>query len=135
MKNVCMVVGLAVLVYVFCTSSAKVRPIAETLAERNMVLSNTASTDMHPTKEEWLEVWITHEIKDVTDLWRQRIAVLVLISQEEQVIVVGLSSATGQEEISQSAKKEYVQRAESIVKGILEEYDWAKDYQLTVHYI
>lgn len=98
-------------------------------------LNSKIVSNEHPTKEEWLEIYITHRIEDWTDAWQQRIAIRVAIIPADKEIVVTLTSANGQEEISQSAKNSYVSDTESIVNSILEEYDWAKDYKLTVQYI
>ena len=89
----------------------------------------------HPTKEEWLEVYITHRIKQWADPWQRRIAVTVWIVPQEQEIAITLTSANGQEEISTSAKNTYIHDVEEIVKAILENYNWAKIYKVTVQYI
>lgn len=114
MKKIFMVVALSLFIY-GCT--------------------NNPSVDEHPTKKEWLEVYITHKIKQFTDLYAQRIAVQVAIVSKAKEIVITLTSANGQEEISQSAKNNYVHDVERTVKSILKEYDWAKSYKLTVQYI
>jgi len=89
----------------------------------------------HPTKKEWLEVYMTHKIKQWTDLWEHRIAMTAGIYSEEREIVITLASANGQEKISQSGKNTYVHDVETIVKVILEEYVWAKNFKLTIQYI
>jgi predicted metal-binding protein len=97
--------------------------------------SCTNVANEHPTKEEWLEVYLTHEIKQMVDSWQQRVAVIVAISPNDHEIVVSLTSSNGQEEITQSAKKEYIHDVEVIVKTVLKTYDWAKDYKQVVQYI
>ena len=92
------------------------------------ILNNKIVNNEHPTKEEWLEIAITHRIEDWTDPWQQRIAIGVTIFPEDKEIVVTLTSANGQEEISQSSKNGYVRDIENIVKTILEEYNWAKNH-------
>jgi len=100
-----------------------------------VALKNKISTNEHPTKEEWLEVYITHKIKQFTDLYAQRIAVRVAIVSKAKEIVITLTSANEQEEMSQTAKKIYADEVEKIVKPILKEYDWTKNHKLTVQYI
>ena len=118
MKKIFMVVALSLFIY-GCT--------------------NNPSTNKHPTKEEWLEVYLTHEIKQSIEMYRRRAAVVISIRTKEREIIITLTSASGQveglKEISQSAKNDYVHEVEDIVKGILKEYDWAKNYKLTVLYI
>jgi translation initiation factor 2B subunit (eIF-2B alpha/beta/delta family) len=97
--------------------------------------SCTNVANKHPTKEEWLEVYLTHKIKQQIDSWQQRVAVIVAISPKDQEIVVTLTSSNGQEEIAQSAKNAYIHDVEVFAKTILETYDWAKNYKLTIQYI
>lgn len=89
----------------------------------------------HPTKEEWLEVYITHKIKQFTDLYADRIAIRVAIIPKHKEIVVTLTLANGQEEMSQAAKKIYCDEVEKIVKSVLITYSSAKNYKLIVQYI
>ena len=126
MKKTFIIALLCTFVYGLCTN------VAGPLVKR---AANEVSTDRHPTKEEWLEVYLTHRIRQTTDVCQQRIAVIIRISTKEQEIVVGLTSANGQQEISQSAKNAYVRHVEAIVKPILEEYSWVRNYKLTVTYV
>lgn len=99
------------------------------------LVNNKISNNEHPTKEEWLEIYVTHRIEDETDAWKQRIAVRVGIFSVDKEIVVTLTSVNGQGEISQTAKNYYISNIENIVRSILKEYDWVKGYNLSVQYI
>jgi hypothetical protein len=135
MKKTVIIGGLSLFMSGLCTNVAKVCLVEGPLAEEKVALNNKSSTNEHPTKEEWLEVFITHRIKAGTDVWRQRIAVWVAIVPEHQVIAITLTSANGQEEITQSAKNSYLSHVEYTVKVILKEYGWAQNYKLVVQYV
>lgn len=135
MKKTFIIGGLILFIFGLYTIVARFCPVEGALAEQNVALNNKISTNEHPTKEEWLEVYITHKIKQFTDLYAQRIAVQVAIVSKAKEIVITLTSANEQEEISQSAQNNYVHDVERTVKSILEEYDWVKNYKLTVQYI
>ena len=135
MKKTFIIGGLILFIFGLYTIVARFYPVEGSLAEQNVALNNKISTNEHPTKDEWLEVYITHKIKQFTDLYAQRIAVRVAIVSKTKEIVITFTSANGQEEISQSAQNNYVHDVERTVKSILEEYDWVKNYKLTVQYI
>lgn len=88
----------------------------------------------HPTKEEWLNVYLVHAIRHMTDSWRQRIGIMVAIANEEKQIVVTIGSANGQEEISLDAQKRYEESVMLRVKGVLEDYEWTKGYKVIVQF-
>ena len=81
------------------------------------------SADEHPTKEEWLDVYLTHKIKQNLDVWEERIAVQVEIISELKVVNICLVCAVGQDEISQTTKNMCANDVENIVKLILEKYE------------
>ncbi len=135
MKKTFMIGGLILFIFGLYAIIARFYLVEGTLAEQNVVLNNKISTNEHPTREEWLEVYMTHKIKQFTDLYAQRIAVPVVIVSEAKEIVITLTSANEQEEMSQTAKKIYVDEVEKIIKPILKKYDWVKNYKLTVQYI
>ena len=84
-----------------------------------MASDKSLFADEHPTKEEWIEVYITHKIKQFTDLYADRIGVRVAIIPKKQEIVITLILANEQEEMSQPAKKIYCDEVEKIVKSVL----------------
>jgi len=135
MKKTFIIGGLILFIFGLYTIVARFCPVEGALAEQNVALNNKISTNEHPTKEEWLEVYITHKIKQCTDLYAQRIAVRVAIVSKAKVIVITLTSANEQKETSQTAEKIYADEVERIVKPILKEYDWTKNHKLTVQYI
>jgi hypothetical protein len=109
--------------------------VKSTLASQNITSDKSLLADEHPTKEEWLEVYITHKIKQFSDLYAARIAIRVAIFPKNQEIVITLTLANQQEAISQTAKKIYCDEVEEVVKAILVTYQWAKSYKLTVQFI
>ncbi len=135
MKKTLIIGGSFLLIFGFYTIISKCFSVAGAFAEQNVDSSNKISINEHPTQEEWLEVYMAHKIKQKTDLWERRIAVTITIVPTDHVIVVGLTSANGQKQISQSAKNGYIDTVEVTVKGILEKYDLVKSYKLTVQYI
>lgn len=114
MKKIFLVVALSVFIY-GCTKNP--------------------SADEHPTKEEWLEVYLTHKIKQELDVWEERIAVQVKIISELKVVQITLVCAIGQGEISETTKFMCANDTENLVKPILEKYEWVKSYQLIVQCI
>ena len=134
MKKIFIIGGTILFIFGLYIIVARAYSIERPLTEKNIALNNKISTNEHPTREEWLEVYTTHKIKQWTDLWKQRVAVRVAIIPKVQEIVITLTSANGQEEISQSAKNVYAHDIETIVKGLLENYDWVKNYKLIVQY-
>lgn len=119
--------GLYAIVVSFC-------PVEGALAEQNVALKNRISTNGHPTREEWLEVYVTHKIRQFTDLYANRIAVRVAIIPKNEEIVITLTLANEQEDMSPPAKKIYCDEVEKIAKAVLAAYDWAQSYKLTVQY-
>jgi len=99
-------------------------------------ISNSIKTTItHPTQEEWLEVYITHGITEVTDLWEQRIAIRTGIFKQDKEIVITLSSANGQSPLGASQKTSYEKSVKSIVQEIIKNYDWVKNYKIIVQFI
>ncbi|MHA2408190.1 MAG: hypothetical protein ACXACA_07455 [Candidatus Ranarchaeia archaeon] len=135
MKKTFIIGGLVLFIFGLYIIVARLCPVEGALAGQNVALNNKISANEHPTKEEWLEVYVTHKIKQFTDLYAQRIAVRVAIVSKAKETVITLTSANEQEEMSRAAKKIYVDEVEKIVKSILKEYDWTKNYKLTVQYI
>jgi hypothetical protein len=133
MKKTFMIGGLILFAFGLYTIFTEFCPVDRALAEENVALDNKSSINEHPTKEEWLEVYITHKTKQFSDLYAQRIAVLVMISPKE--IVITLTAANEQEEMSQVAKKIYTDEVKKIAKSILKEYVWAQNHKLTVQFI
>ena len=106
-------------------------------------LNNKIEVSQHPTQDEWLKVYTSHNIHKMTDLWRQRVAVNVdILSQDAdgkplvpKEMIITMTSANGQEPITGIGKYQYTQTAESMAKSILDDYGVAKEYKLTVQFI
>jgi len=135
MKKVIIIGGIILLIFGLYIIIPRVCPIKGLLVKQNLDLRNDTSTNPHPTREEWLEVYITHRIKQWTDPWEQRTAVTVWIRPEEQTIAITMTSANGQEKLTQSQQNAYILDVEKIVKTVLEKYDWAQKYKLIVQFL
>ena len=134
MKKAFIISGIILFVLAMCVFSSMFCLVKSVLASQKMTLEKSLLADGHPTKEEWLEVYITHKIKQFSDLYADRIAIRVAIIPKNQEIVVTLTLANEQEGMSQSAKKIYCDEVEKIVKAVLVAYNWAQNYKLTVQF-
>lgn len=95
----------------------------------------TASTNSHPTESEWLEVYLSHEIRETTDLWSTRVSIATLIYPQDKEIIVSITEANGEDLLRDSAKESYVSTCKSITESVLEKYKWASDYKVIVQFI
>ena len=106
-------------------------------------LNNKIQISQHPTQDEWLKVYISQSIHNLTDLWQQNVAVSVVIFSQDadkkplipKEIVITMAFANGEEPITKIDKDQYTGPAESIAKSILEDYGVTKEYKLTVQFI
>ncbi len=135
MKKTFIINGIILLVIATCVFSSMLCLAKISFASQNMDLDKIVFADEHPTKDEWLEVYITHKIKQFTDLYADRIGVRVAIIPPKKEIVITLTLANEQEEMSQPAKRIYCDEVEKIVKSVLVTYNWAQNYKLTVQFI
>lgn len=134
MKKTFIISGIILFVLAICVFSSMFCLVKTALASQNMASNKSLFRDEHPTKEEWLEVYITHKIKQFSDYYAERIVVRVAISPKHQEIVITLTLANGQEEMSQPANKIYCDEVEKIVKAVLVTYNWAQNYKLAVQF-
>lgn len=94
----------------------------------------------HPTQDEWLKVYISHNIHELTDLWQLRVAANVVVitqnsdseSLPQKEMIITIVSANGEDAISVSAKDQYIQFAENVAKSILVDYGVEDEYKLIV---
>ena len=89
----------------------------------------------HPTQEEWLEIYLTHKIEDLTDAWSIRISTNVFISSKTQDVVVTMTSANGERALDSFARNSYQDMVGGIVDAVLEDYPWTDGYKVTVQFI
>ena len=134
MKKTFIISRIILFLLAMCVFSSTFCLVNSVLANQNMNSDKSLVADEHPTKEEWLEVYITHKIKQFTDLYVDRIAIRVAIIPRNQEIVITLTLANGQEEMSKSAKTIYCDEVEKIVKAVFVTYNWARKYKLTVQF-
>jgi hypothetical protein len=90
----------------------------------------------HPTKTEWLEVYLTHEIEEIFNLWESGVAIRVGIYEKDKEIVVTITAKMG-EQFPETARQTYIDTAKKTVEEILifQDYEWAKDYRIIVDFV
>lgn len=106
-------------------------------------LNSKIQTSQYPAQDEWLQVYISYRIHEMTDLWQRRVVVNVVIRSQDadgkplvpKEMIIIMTSANGQEPVTQIAKDAYTQTAESTAKSILEDYGIAREHRLTVQFI
>lgn len=86
-----------------------------------------------PAPEKWLELYIRHEVMEITDSWRSRTNTIVSINDTS--ITVSITQASGEEFLSSSQEQVYLDLIEPIVERAISEYPWAHDLELTVQFI
>jgi len=127
-------IAIALFVLAICIFPSAFFSNRNSLANSNSISDKTLLEHEHPTKEEWLEVYMTHEIRELLDLWQQRVAACTFISSKEQVIAITLASANGQKPLSQPTRAKYEHHVRAIATGVLKEYAWARGYELIVQF-
>jgi len=96
--------------------------------------------DQHPTRDEWLRVYISYSIHELTDLWQLRVAANVAVISEDaegkpiipKQLIVTITSANGEAAIIGDTADQYKQYVEILVKSILKKYSVESEYELTV---
>ena len=96
-------------------------------------LNNKIEVSQHPTQEEWLEVYITHKIREAIDNSPRK--VVIDINVEEGKIFVLLRSSTGQTAIPNSGRLAYIDDVKNVISGVLEKQGLTKNYTFSVDYI
>ncbi|MFY8184050.1 MAG: hypothetical protein ACOVKL_07550 [Polynucleobacter sp.] len=97
-----------------------------------LALSTDWDSAYVPTKKEWIEVAIQKDILRITDLWKKRIAVNVVVYKPENVVAVVFTSANGEAAFSRESCASYVSTIRSIAQNTLAQYAWAKMARLEV---
>ncbi|MBI5699432.1 hypothetical protein HZC35_03870 [Candidatus Saganbacteria bacterium] len=86
----------------------------------------------HPTREEWLEVWLTHKIQKMVDPMEPRVTFLVnVLSSTKEIIITYMPAQGGRFTDPESVGGIIRIPAEKTLK----DYPWARNYQLTIKYI
>ncbi len=114
--------------------------VGSTTNDYTLTSSINTNVSQHPTQDEWLKVYISHNIHELTDLWLLRVAANVaIISLDEdqkpitpKQLVVTIVSANGETAISGSVADQYKQQVETRVKSILEKYGVESEYELAI---
>ena len=98
------------------------------------LMSGDLDKPYNPSRKEWLELSLFKLIKDKTDLWEQRIGFIVWIIENDGEIMLTLSSANGQEPLSDTARDEYVKQIKSAVELFIQQFEWAKNLKVIVQF-
>ncbi|MFA4905267.1 MAG: hypothetical protein WC645_02060 [Candidatus Margulisiibacteriota bacterium] len=86
----------------------------------------------HPTREEWLEVWLTHKIKKMVDPMEPRVTFLVnVLPSTKEIIITYMPAQGGRFTDPESVGGIIRIPAEKTLKA----YPWTRNYQLTIKYI
>jgi len=89
----------------------------------------------HPSREEWLEVYLTSKIRENTDAWEQRTAIRTVVDSNTRQIIITLTSANGQGEYSEGTRQTHLAMVKKMALGIVNKYDWAADYSVQVQFV
>jgi hypothetical protein len=99
------------------------------------VIAGELDKSYNPSKKEWLEISIFKLIKDRTDVWKQRIGCNTWVKEEEGTIFITISSANGEESLSEETISRYVKTIKSDVEELIKKYEWSKRLKVFVQYI
>lgn len=121
------VINFACLIYIY--NQQKVSPSL-----------NQSTQQVHPTQDEWLKVYISHNVYKITDMWTKRVSVTVdifttnpdgtaLIPKE---LIIGITSPNGESIPNENAIQQYITTVKGIAETILKDYRLENDYKLVV---
>lgn len=100
----------------------------------SMVRASELDRDHLPSRAEWLKLALTTGIHEQSSLWRERVAVIVVIDSKNNTASVVITFANGAPGPSTAEKERYIDSVQSIARNILAKYPWAKDVQLLVEF-
>jgi hypothetical protein len=92
-------------------------------------------TPYTPTRAEWLESAITTRVARLTSMWRQRVAVLVVVRSAANEVNVAVTLANGEAAPSQSVRAGYATAVRSEVEAVLTQFDWAAGVRVSVQFV
>ena len=85
-----------------------------------------------PTRGEWLTYEVKRDIEQLTDLWSNRVALIVAVDPKKQVVDILISTA-GQQALPAGQNCElHKQAIEQRARRTLRQFDWSMDGQVFV---
>jgi len=106
------------------------------LATFVLAVSTVSATDWNaqysPTRKEWLELSLSKQIIEVTNLWEKRIGVNVVVFQKEETIAIVLDTSNGQADFSPTVCANYAGMVRKIADDHIKQYGWAKGVKVEV---
>jgi hypothetical protein len=85
-----------------------------------------------PTRKEWIEVAIHNDIVKITDLWKARIAVNVVVFKTEDVVAIAITTPNGVAPLSKESCAGYVSTIRTWAQNRLAQFPWAKTARIEV---
>jgi hypothetical protein len=86
-----------------------------------------------PEGSDWLRVNLDHEIETITNTWSKRYNTLTTINHKESRIVVGISTANGEESMTEKEAEYLKNLLTPIAQTVVKKHNWAKDYKITIN--
>ena len=111
---------LFLLVVLFATSLARAADLTEGYS---------------PTRAEWLKLALAAGIYEQSNLWRERVAVVVVVNSKDNTASISVTLANGAPDPSSAAKERYAQSIRSIASEVLSRYSWASGVKLMVQFV
>jgi len=92
-------------------------------------ISSDGNEDRYiPDKNEWARLVIRNDIMDLTDLWRTRWAVNVIIFDEDKEIGILITPANGEDVVTDPDRVKESIRPQ--VDASVGQFDWLEDYKI-----
>jgi len=85
-----------------------------------------------PTRREWLVESISSELNYRTGFWAKRYAFTILIHDDEDLVSIGFTVANSEESLNNEQQAYLIQLVKGIVRGVLDQYEWAKEMKVFV---
>jgi hypothetical protein len=98
-------------------------------------LSSDLDKPYSPSRKEWLELTTFKTIKDLTDPWQTRVSSMILVKEKENMVIITLTEANGEDPLSSSSKSEYVTMVKNAIESLLKSFEWAKGMTVRVQFI
>jgi len=97
--------------------------------------ANALNEPYTPTRAEWLTYSLLTALNEQSSTWGRRIHPMVTIGASGESVVITLVLALQERPLSKSSTNEYIQRATSVAKEVLNSHPWSKGLPLTVQLV
>ncbi|HAN20129.1 MAG TPA: hypothetical protein DCP51_00375 [Clostridiales bacterium] len=88
-----------------------------------------------PTRAEWLEYCIHKDIVKTTQVWELRYCDIIKIDEKNNDVIVGISLPNKAETLNKEQQEWTIKIIKNIVKSTLDQFDWAINLKVHVHFI